>query len=414
MGTPTHSSAHEYAPRSMLPAAPRVAAPRARAVLAVPGPTPCDGVSFFHQPVPVMRLAYAILVALLLAAAPTASAQYLRIGDIEGESTTRGYEKWIDLFSFDHALTRAVQSGRTTGAPVHAPIALGKQLDAASLKLIEALNTGQGLQQAEIAFVRPADRNAFEYLNIELKNVFVTYHGLSVGQGGESYEQVDLVYEEITWTYRTQRPDGSPGPEITTTYNVVTNTNSVAALSAFAATPEGDAVVFRWKTSGQHGIYGFELQKREAGGFARASYVPGAGFSGDDLDYELRVRGLEKGIHTFRLAVLGVDGAVAYSDEVDVALGVPAGLDVVLDAPHPNPFSRALNLRVAVARAVDARIVVVDVLGREVAVVYEGPLVPGAQQAFTFTPPPALASGLYAVRVEGGGTRATRLVTLAR
>lgn len=358
------------------------------------------------------RYALATLVLAALTISP-AHAQYMRIDGIEGESTAQGYEKWIDIVSFEHALTVAVQSGRVNSAPVHTPIVIGKSLDVATVRLIEALNKGVRISEVELAFVRPGE-DRFEYLRIELKNVYLTRHAMSLLGINGNTEETALVYEEITWTYTPQGPDGRPGPPVTTTYNVATNTSNVATLSVFEAEPDGDAVVFRWETNGERGIYGFELQQRATGGFMRASYVPGAGWSSKNLEYELRVRGLEKGIHTFRLAVLGVDGTVAYSDELEVAVGVPAGVDVVVDAPYPNPFSRQMQVAVAVAQPREARIAVSDLLGREVAVLFDGWLEPGGQQRFAFTPGATLAAGLYAVRVVSGGTSTTRLVTYAR
>lgn len=365
-----------------------------------------------------MRVCYTLLALFVIAAVP-AQAQsgiYLKLGDIKGESTERDHPDWMVLESFSHTLTTQVQaggSGRTRGVPVHEPIVVDKALGRGSVPVIELLNTGAAAKDAEISFVRASGERPFEYLEIKLKNVYVTSYSLNASAGDMPMESFSLVYEEITWTYTPQRPDGSPGTPITTTYNVETNTSLVASLSAFEARTDGDDVLFRWQTDGESGIYGFELQQWKDGDFARASYVPGGGWSSKNLEYELRVRGLEKGLHTFRLAVLGVDGAVSYSREVEVAVGVPGGADLVVES-YPNPFTDRMRVAVAVARVVDARITVSDLLGREVAVLFDGVLQPGGQRVFDYAPEGTLATGMYAVRVENGGKVTTRMVSLVR
>ncbi len=396
----------------------RQRAPRSREVPTLPGDVfSLLWLFFTHQPVPAMRVCYSLFALFVLAAVPAQGQNsiYLKLGDIKGESTSAAYPGEMILEAFSHTLTAQVQLGGGTGAgkPIHEPIFVTKMLGQGSVPVIELLNKGEVTKDATFSFVRPTGVGVFEYLEIKLENVYITSYSLNVSSGGVPVESFSLVYERITWTYTPQNDKGAPGTPITTTYDVATNTSLVASLSAFEAKPEGDDVLFRWQTDGESGIYGFELQQWQDGDFRRASYVPGGGWSSKNLAYELRVRGLEKGIHTFRLAVLGVDGAVSYSREVEVAVGVPDGADLVV-APYPNPFTEGLHVAVAVARVVDARITVSDLLGREVAVVFDGVLEPGGQRVFDYAPEGTLAAGMYAVRVETGGKTTTRMVSLLR
>ncbi|MCA9783056.1 MAG: T9SS type A sorting domain-containing protein [Candidatus Cloacimonetes bacterium] len=86
----------------------------------------------------------------------------------------------------------------------------------------------------------------------------------------------------------------------------------------------------------------------------------------------------------------------------------PTGMDL---AAAPNPFNPSTRLSVRLERAGMSRLSVHDILGREVAVLHEGPLSAG-EHALTFDGS-GLASGLYLLTLEQGGTsRTLRLLLL--
>jgi hypothetical protein len=96
-------------------------------------------------------------------------------------------------------------------------------------------------------------------------------------------------------------------------------------------------------------------------------------------------------------------GAVASEDDGALALGVSVA---------PNPTSRHAAVAFTLPEAGDARVAIYDALGREVAVLAEGPRGPGRHEAsFRVTDLPA---GVYIVRlVAGSNVRVARL-TVAR
>ncbi|HYE96801.1 MAG TPA: hypothetical protein VD962_11390 [Rubricoccaceae bacterium] len=102
-----------------------------------------------------------------------------------------------------------------------------------------------------------------------------------------------------------------------------------------------------------------------------------------------------------------------------VTPGVVTGTDgslpegFALSAAYPNPFNpmARVALRVAAAQRVTASLY--DVLGRRVAVVYDGVVAPGADRVLTVEGA-GLASGAYVLRVEGETFTAARRLTLAK
>lgn len=101
------------------------------------------------------------------------------------------------------------------------------------------------------------------------------------------------------------------------------------------------------------------------------------------------------------------EGAVPVSTED--APGAGNGLAL---SAYPNPSRGAVTLRLGVPSAGRFRVGVYDVLGREVAVLHDGPIVAG-EHRLTLDGA-ALPAGIYIVRVTGDGLAAAQRVTLVR
>ena len=78
----------------------------------------------------------------------------------------------------------------------------------------------------------------------------------------------------------------------------------------------------------------------------------------------------------------------------------------------PNPASARLEIAFALGAAGQTRLVVYDVLGREVAVLGDGPRAAGRHRVGLGVG--ALSPGVYVVVLEGAGARASRTVTVVR
>ena len=93
------------------------------------------------------------------------------------------------------------------------------------------------------------------------------------------------------------------------------------------------------------------------------------------------------------------------------APGVPDRF--ALSAPYPNPFHGTATVGFAVPEASDVRLVVYDVLGREVAVLLDGPV--AAAHHEVALDGSGLPSGTYLVRMTTeGGFAQTQRVTVVR
>lgn len=91
--------------------------------------------------------------------------------------------------------------------------------------------------------------------------------------------------------------------------------------------------------------------------------------------------------------------------------GAPPASALALTAPRPNPTTGAAELTLTMPAAGDARVRVLDVLGRTVGVVHAGPLAAGAT---VLRLPAGLAPGVYTVVAEAASARATQRLTMTR
>ena len=98
----------------------------------------------------------------------------------------------------------------------------------------------------------------------------------------------------------------------------------------------------------------------------------------------------------------------AVSAEGGPELGKP-GVEV---AVWPNPAVGEVAVALTLPEATEVRVTVYDVLGREVAVVHEGPLAAGTHEVTLATA--RLPVGFYLVRATAGATSATQRVTVLR
>jgi hypothetical protein len=104
-------------------------------------------------------------------------------------------------------------------------------------------------------------------------------------------------------------------------------------------------------------------------------------------------------------------GGVEYGTRIPVGVEAAPGPSAALGlSVHPNPLRSAATVEITTGGVSRVRLAVYDVLGREVAVLHEGPLLAGDHR-FPFDAA-ALPAGSYYARVAGGGAHTTASVTV--
>jgi len=198
-------------------------------------------------------------------------------------------------------------------------------------------------------------------------------------------------------------------------------------LSSFSGVVKDGKVILNWSTASEKNNYGWEIEKtREPEALeGSASTLPNpSGASGSGSHWETIGFVAGKGTTTeaqtysfiatsgsgkFRLKQIDTDGSVSFSQILDV--GEPQGT-FSLSQNYPNPFNPVTRLTYSLAAPGHARLVVLDVLGREVAVL-KNDLSEAGTQVLMFNGA-SLASGTYFLRLTASGNSQVRKMVLMK
>ena len=169
---------------------------------------------------------------------------FLKLDGIDGESTTKGHEKEIEVLSYDQSIDSTVPSsggvggGGGAGKSTFSGVRFRKLLDTASIPIALACASGLHIASARFAF-RRASANPFNFSVVTLEDVIVTHAGQCASTGIQSplkfetlakspadaalLEEVTLHFAKIRWEYRRMGPKGTALPPITGGWDVKAN-----------------------------------------------------------------------------------------------------------------------------------------------------------------------------------------------
>jgi hypothetical protein len=180
-------------------------------------------------------------------------------------------------------------------------------------------------------------------------------------------------------------------------------------LAMFAAALSGDGTALTWSTVSEVNNYGFYVERKAEGvaGFTGlpGAFVPGHGTTVVPQSYHYFDNTATRGVWYYRLRQVDLDGSVSYSDAVRASsvtvMAETAPKEFALHQNHPNPFNPTTVISYALAVAGDVRLVVYDMLGREVAVLVNEEKEQGRYEVrFDAS---QVSSGVYFYRLQSGG-----------
>jgi len=172
-------------------------------------------------------------------------------------------------------------------------------------------------------------------------------------------------------------------------------------LSLFTAKVlNSGGVQLNWRTETEVSNYGFEIERSENPKseiqnpqFEKIGFVEGHGNSNSPKDYSFTDNGAGYGKYSYRLKQIDTDGQFEYSKVIEVDAGnIPGGF--VLEQNYPNPFNPSTTIKFALAETQQAKLIIYDVLGNEVAIPFNGTAEGGKIYEAEFSGE-NLSSGLY-------------------
>lgn len=141
---------------------------------------------------------------------------YLKLGTIEGESTAKGVEKYIEIESFTFGVDNAASYDRGGGlasgkAQAH-PLNFSKIFDKSTPMIYKACSRGEHIGKAELICRKNTGKADETYLTITLTEVLVT-NSSSSGSNGFPIpsDSFSLSFNKIEMEYKEQDAKGALG-----------------------------------------------------------------------------------------------------------------------------------------------------------------------------------------------------------
>jgi hypothetical protein len=143
-------------------------------------------------------------------------------------------------------------------------------------------------------------------------------------------------------------------------------------LTSFTADVNNNGnVVLNWSTATEINNHMFEIERRaEDGEYYRIGFVEGHGTTTEPQNYTYVDKTVEIGKYYYRLKQMDYDGRYEYSNEIEVE--VNGVLTFNLGQNYPNPFNPSTSIKYSVPEAGSIRLSVYNIVGEEVAVLFDG------------------------------------------
>jgi hypothetical protein len=187
----------------------------------------------------------------------------------------------------------------------------------------------------------------------------------------------------------------------------------IQMASFTASVVRGNDVEVAWKTVSETNNYGFEVSRKrgEAGEWTKVGLIEGHGTTLAAQSYSYTDHSVSFGKYYYQIKQIDLDGKSETYPEMTVTVGVADKF--VLAQNYPNPFNPTTVIEFAVAKKGYTTLKLYNVLGQEVATLYEGNAEAGEINTIRFNAS-SLGSGVYFYRLISGSFVDTKKMLLLR
>jgi len=171
---------------------------------------------------PLLAASAAAAALALPVPADAAFDMFLKLDGIQGESTQKGHEKEIEVFSFSWGMarTQSISTGRAAGGrPCVSELNLMKRMDKSTPLLMANVMSGMVIPKGKLTLVKAGGDIPVEFVVIDFTQVLVSSVQESASSGGDDtpMESISLHFTSAKVTYTPQGPDGKPTSSIPAT-----------------------------------------------------------------------------------------------------------------------------------------------------------------------------------------------------
>ena len=133
---------------------------------------------------------------------------FMKLGEFKGEASDADHHGWILIDSMTASIFRSIPTGakdnqRTKGETILSDLAVSRQLDKSSTKLMEACANGTFFKEVEIHLCTTVKNKQELYLTYKLHKVIVSSFAQGSYASGSPLPQETLAmgYSAAEWTY---------------------------------------------------------------------------------------------------------------------------------------------------------------------------------------------------------------------
>ena len=184
-------------------------------------------------------------------------------------------------------------------------------------------------------------------------------------------------------------------------------TPTPVVLTSFTAVTQKVSAQLKWNTATEVNNFGFEIERRTInsqqsaiGSWQKIGFVAGAGTSNSSHDYLYSDNTVAAGSFAYRLKQIDMNGSFKYSQETQVTIEAPKVFS--LNQNYPNPFNPSTTIEFTIPSDGKVTLKVFDLLGRQVATLFDGMTNSGEIQRVVFDAS-MFPSGVYFARLDFGG-----------
>jgi len=188
----------------------------------------------------------------------------------------------------------------------------------------------------------------------------------------------------------------------------------IQLASSSAQVIRGNDVEVAWRTVSERNNYGFEIYRKrgDSGNWINIGFIPGQGTTLTPQSYSYLDRAVPFGKYSYRIKQIDLDGKSELFPEMEVAVGVSTD-KVILGQNYPNPFNPTTTIDFVVPQSGFATLKVYNMLGQEMATLFEGAADAGEVYTSRFNAL-NLPSGLYFYTLRATGSVETRRMLLIK